>query len=118
MNRAEAEFILGPIILGFEVAKGRARELLEKSQEQGLSRDRLHELIRHESDLEQALTFILAREKAWTVDGIMQAVELGRTVATWPAVMPGSDFRERTIATWRETRNQSATNVEPLRKPA
>jgi hypothetical protein len=118
MNRAEAEFILGPIILGFEVAKGRARELLEKSQEQGLSRDRLHELIRHESDLEQALKFILAREKAWAVDGIMQAVDTGSTIATWPSVMPGSDFRDRTIAAWKESRNPNPANIQPLQRPA
>lgn len=118
MNRAEAEFILGPIILGFEVAKGRARELLEKSQEQGLSRDRLHELFRHEADLEQAISYIQAREKAWAADGLMQAVDTGRTVATWPTVLPGSDFKERTITAWKESRHPNPANIQTLQRPA
>lgn len=118
MNRADAEHILAPIILGFEVAKDRANELLKQSQERGLDRTRLHEVVRHESDLEQALAFIQAREKAWAFDGLMQAVDTGRAVATWPTVMPGSDYRERVIDAWRESRNQSAANVEPLQRPA
>lgn len=118
MNRADAELILAPIILGFEVAKGRALELLGKAQEHELNWEHIHDLVRHESDLDQALKFIIAREKAWTVDGIMQAVDTGRAVATWPSVMPGSDFRERIITAWKESRSPNPANVELLRKLA
>lgn len=116
MNRPEAEYILAPIILGFEVAKDRAAELLKQSQERGLDRTRLHEVARHECDLEQALAYLLARGKSWSVDGLMQAVDTGRTVATWPGVLPGSDYRERTIAAWRESKagTEAAPNVVPM----
>jgi hypothetical protein len=122
MNREEAEFILAPIILGFEVAKDRANELLKQSQERGLDRFRLHEVVRHESDLEQALAYLLARARAWSVDGLMQAVETGsRSAACWPGVMPGSDYRERTITAWRESKaagTESAPNVVTMARPA
>ncbi|MDP1832617.1 MAG: hypothetical protein Q8K67_11205 [Geothrix sp.] len=121
MIREEAEFILAPIILGFEVAKDRVTELLRQSQPKtGMNRAAYHELVRHESDLEQALAYLMAREKAWAVDGLMQAVDTGRTVATWPSVMPGSDYPSRIIAAWRDSKSETkaAPNVAPLARPA
>jgi len=120
VNRAEAEYILAPIILGFEVAKDRVAELIKRSEEQGLERSRLNEMMRHELELSYALRFIEARAKGWAVDGLMVAVDTGRSVATWPSVMPGSDYRQRIIAAWREGKagTEAAPNVAPLARLA
>lgn len=120
MKREQVEHALKPIWLGFAAAEARLMEMLEESKAQTMDRMNALEKMQHEDQIEQALSYVKARARAFIGDHLYQAIDTGRGVITWPNVYPASDAAALAVAMWKESRALStgAGNVEPLRREA
>lgn len=118
MNREHAAHILTPIWQAFAAAEARIEKMLEEAETAPVAEQLALGGLRHVADLEQAQAYLKARARSFAGDGLMTAVDTGRSVFVWPNVIPSSEAPALAVARWKETRAAAPQKVQPLRREA
>ena len=101
MSPAEAQRILEPVWLGFEVALERLAELRAQAEQ-----TKGTEAFRAISDLQEAQAWLLAKARQFQPAGLLTVIDNGAGLIAWPNALPEPGAMETVIQRRRERKRE------------